>query len=173
MADFSSNANKNDRSWMTAVRTFTVESAPESVHAGIPKPMNREQALFLARMLLSEVNEMLRTVTNSEEESLLLLHQAIGTDRPPGYKKPDNETEVLAEQADAAVDIIYYLLNALVKQNIDLSPFFNEVHAANMRKRFPDGQFHRRKDGKVLKPDGWKEPNVLSIAKYLRGEINK
>lgn len=161
---------KNDKIWMNAVRTFTVESAPETVNKGLPRPATKTEAIFLVRMLLSEMAEYLLPVCDSPEEALLLLHEAVGTDRKTTYKRPTTEAEVLAEQADAAVDLVYYLLNAFAKLNIDLGPFFNEVHSANMRKRFPDGQFHRRKDGKVIKPEGWKEPNVLAIAKYMRGE---
>ena len=69
-------------------------------------------------------------------------------------------TERKAEQADALVDICYYALNAASKLGMDLDPVFSEVHAANMRKQI-DGKFKRDYSGKVIKPDGWKPPDVL------------
>jgi predicted HAD superfamily Cof-like phosphohydrolase len=42
-------------------------------------------------------------------------------------------------------------------------PVEEEVFQANMRKRWPDGTFHRTTEGKVLKPDGWKPANVRDV----------
>ena len=62
------------------------------------------------------------------------------------------------------VDIWYYSLNAAAKKGIDLSKIFEEVHAANMAKKDPTtGKFIiRESDGKIIKPDGWKEPNIMT-----------
>lgn len=67
-----------------------------------------------------------------------------------------------ADQADALVDVYYYSQNAACKKGMNLSSVFNLVHGANMAKRDPStGHFIRREsDGKVLKPKGWKPPDV-------------
>ncbi len=54
-----------------------------------------------------------------------------------------------------------YIL-AVLKQNalvlsVELDPYFEIVHKANMRK-FVNGKPLLREDGKVLKPDGWQPP---------------
>jgi predicted HAD superfamily Cof-like phosphohydrolase len=71
--------------------------------------------------------------------------------------------DVLTDQADAMIDIIYYIMNAAAKKGIDLDAVLEEVHAANMRKAGPDGKFQRREDGKILKPEGWVPPNLQKI----------
>lgn len=49
------------------------------------------------------------------------------------------------------------------KKKYNLDAAFKLVHEANMKKRFPDGTFHLRKeDGKVLKPPGFQDPVFLS-----------
>ena len=41
------------------------------------------------------------------------------------------------------------------------SSIFSLVHAANMAKRDPEtGKFLKREDGKIIKPKGWKAPDV-------------
>ena len=74
----------------------------------------------------------------------------------------DRDIHQCADQADALVDIYYYSQNAACKKGMNLSSVFNLVHAANMAKRDPStGHFIRREsDGKILKPEGWKAPDV-------------
>ncbi len=55
---------------------------------------------------------------------------------------------------------LVYTLNGVVNAwNIPLRPFWDEVHAANMRKLGPDGKPLRDAGGKVIKPPGWVGPN--------------
>merc|ERR1719410_446237 len=74
---------------------------------------------------------------------------------------PNRSYEVIGEQADAMVDIWYYSLNAMAKKGVNLSSIFDLVHSANMAKRDPQtGRFIKRGDGKIVKPKGWRAPNV-------------
>jgi predicted HAD superfamily Cof-like phosphohydrolase len=63
---------------------------------------------------------------------------------------------------DALTDLQYVLDGAYL--SLGFAPFksiaFEEVHRSNMAKRFPDGTFHKRDDGKVIKPPGWVEPDL-------------
>jgi predicted HAD superfamily Cof-like phosphohydrolase len=67
--------------------------------------------------------------------------------------------EDLAEVADGIVDAIYVLVGTAVSYGIDLAPVWAAVHAANMAKE--GGAV--REDGKILKPAGWKAPDVQRI----------
>ena len=59
------------------------------------------------------------------------------------------------------VDIYYYSLNAACKKGMNMSAVFDIVHEANMMKRDPTtGEFMKRADGKIIKPKGWKAPDV-------------
>merc|ERR1719191_2023005 len=79
-------------------------------------------------------------------------------------KAPDESKAALIElvtKADALVDIEYYMLNCAAKKGINMSSIFGVVHAANMAKRNPEtGHFEKNADGKIIKPPGWKPPNV-------------
>lgn len=70
-----------------------------------------------------------------------------------------------AEQADALVDMIYYVIDTAVKNGYNLDPVFDIVHQANMNKVI-NGKVTRRADGKILKPLGWTSPDRL-IAKEI------
>ena len=61
-------------------------------------------------------------------------------------------------------DLINYILRFSHENNLPVSKVFCEVHNANMAKRDPKtGRFTIRDDGKVMKPEGWKAPDVYQI----------
>jgi predicted HAD superfamily Cof-like phosphohydrolase len=145
------------------VKQFTEESTGRACPSK-PRPMSRPEVEFLARMVISELAELTRTVCDTQEEAFEILRGAIGTDATQGYQRPVDEIPLIAEQADALVDIGYYMSNAASKCGMNTGPIFHCVHAANMAKRFPDGKFHRRpEDGKVIKPPNWQEPDVEAV----------
>ena len=63
------------------------------------------------------------------------------------------------EVIDGLADLLYVVYGAAVTFGIDLEPFFAEVHKTNMAK---EGGATRA-DGKVLKPEGWKAPDIRGI----------
>lgn len=75
------------------------------------------------------------------------------------------------EQADALVDIIYYVVHAAVKKGYDLDPIFDIVHNANMKK-VVEGKVIRRDDGKILKPEGWTSPEPF-IKKEIHRQLSR
>ena len=131
-----------------------------------PQPMNREEVSFITSMVLSELVELVQTVCETDEEAIQFMHDRVQTDISH-YQRSDDPDVVAADQADAAVDAIYYLYNCFGKKGINLSKVFDVVHQANMNKRDPTtNQFIRREsDGKVLKPVGWKPPNIVAEIK--------
>lgn len=66
---------------------------------------------------------------------------------------------------DALIDIQYVLDGAFLSLGFTWlkDDGFREVHVSNMAKKGPDGKFLKREDGKVVKPDGWKPPNLKRI----------
>lgn len=54
-------------------------------------------------------------------------------------------------------------LSILYACNVDTLHVFCEVHLANMRKLGPDGLPIKREDGKVMKPEGWKPPDIQRV----------
>jgi predicted HAD superfamily Cof-like phosphohydrolase len=73
------------------------------------------------------------------------------------------------ETMDGLCDEIYVALGCAVEMNYDLEPAFQEVHRSNMEK--VGGA--KRADGKILKPEGWKAPDISAILESQRETINK
>ncbi len=126
-----------------------------------PRSMGINSVKFLIRMVSSELVELAQTVTDNYAEAVDMVQTSADCDLNKDYAKPVG-AQLIADQADALVDIQYYMYNAAVKHGLNLDSVFDLVHSANMAKRFPDGEFHRRDDGKIIKPDGWVEPDVRS-----------
>jgi len=66
--------------------------------------------------------------------------------------------------ADGIVDLIYVALGAAVEFGIDITPIFEIVHAANMRKIGGPA----RCDGKILKPEGWEAPDAAILQELAK-----
>ncbi|MDE0701256.1 MAG: HAD family hydrolase [Acidimicrobiaceae bacterium] len=77
------------------------------------------------------------------------------------------EATDVVEQADALVDAIYYICDTAVRHGMNLDRVFEIVHGANMGK-VVDGRVIRRDDGKILKPEGWRDPGPLLITELER-----
>jgi len=144
------------------VKQFTEESG--YVCPKTPQLMNRKEVEFLIKMVLSELQELADTVTDSTMESVAFMHDCIGVDPSKRSTEPKSEFEIIGEQADAAVDAWVYMLNAFCKKGVNLSKIFDIVHESNMAKRDPKtGKFIRREsDGKIIKPEGWKAPDITA-----------
>lgn len=151
------------------VKQFTEESnnfkCPE-----IPEKMTENEVKFLVRMVMSEMMELARTVS---DDPVSLVKECLNTDLPKNVKY-ENDTEIIAEQGDACVDAWYYMLNSCCKKGINLSLIFNEVHKANMNKRdFATGKFLKREDGKIIKPVGWKSPDIVEVVNKMSKKKEK
>ena len=128
----------------------------------IPTKMTKDQVLFIIRMVMSELDELAATVSNNEEESREIMQKALNTIDKCHHFTYKDDVDIIAAQADSMVDAWYYMLNIASKHGMNLSKIFDIVHDANMDKRDPiTKQFMRREsDGKVLKRDGWTEPDI-------------
>lgn len=72
------------------------------------------------------------------------------------------------EQLDALIDILVVTMGAIRAGGFDGEGAWNEVMRTNFAKIDPfSGKVLKREDGKVLKPEGWKPPQ---LAKFV-GEI--
>jgi len=62
-------------------------------------------------------------------------------------------------QIDAICDLLYVVFGTAVEMGVDIEPFFNEVHRANLTK--VNG--HRNDYGKWIKPDDYSPPDIVKI----------
>jgi predicted HAD superfamily Cof-like phosphohydrolase len=90
----------------------------------------------------------------------------------PAIRRPELRARLIREEAREAADaieagdlaaaikelcdVIYVAYGAAVEFGVDLGPFWEEVHESNLAK--VAGPV--REDGKVLKPRGWRPPNI-------------
>jgi predicted HAD superfamily Cof-like phosphohydrolase len=77
----------------------------------------------------------------------------------------------IVEIADALSDMLYVLLGTYISHGLDgvAEGLFNEVHRSNMSKLGPDGQPVLRADGKILKPDQFRAPQLAPIIQAAGG----
>ena len=69
------------------------------------------------------------------------------------------------EELDALIDILVVTIGAIHSIGANAEGAWNEVMATNFAKIDPEtGLVRKREDGKVLKPEGWKAPE---LAQYL------
>jgi len=81
--------------------------------------------------------------------------------RTNGEKGQANIMDAWAQVIDGMCDTIVVIHNTACAMNLDLEPFFNEVHRTNLAK--VGGPV--REDGKRLKPEGWQPPDILGLLK--------
>ena len=75
----------------------------------------------------------------------------------------------LAGVADALADIIYVAIGTALEFGIPLDAVWGEVQRSNMAKRDPKtGTVQRRPDGKIIKPEGWRPPDIASVLEAAR-----
>ena len=68
------------------------------------------------------------------------------------------------EQLDALVDILVVTIGAIRAAGWDGEAAWNEVMRTNFAKIDAEtGKVRKREDGKVLKPEGWKAPEVVQF----------
>ncbi|MGK0298444.1 MAG: putative HAD superfamily Cof-like phosphohydrolase [Gammaproteobacteria bacterium] len=68
------------------------------------------------------------------------------------------------EQLDALIDILVVTIGALHSMGADAEGAWKEVLQTNLAKIDPaTGKVIKREDGKVLKPEGWKAPDLVGF----------
>lgn len=146
------------------VREF-IEGARGITCPDKPRLLTKQETHFIVKNVCSELLELLSTTHEDPQHAFAL---AFAESERHYRTKPISETDkdaLIAEQADASVDLIVYTLDASSMASQFLSPVFEEVNGANMRKKFPDGSFHLDENKKILKPPGFEPPDVTRIIK--------
>lgn len=147
------------------VREFTFEAGQPVPDK--PRLMDVSEVNFITKMILDELLELYSTVMSPKSAKAAMMKMLSEAKNVPRMNVHPNKThELIAEQGDAFVDIWYYSLNCMAKKGVNLSNIFELVHNANMAKRdAKTGRFQKRADGKIIKPIGWRPPNVAAEIK--------
>lgn len=103
-----------------------------------------------------------QTVCEWNKQQLDMYHTLIKEEATELQEAFDNNDRV--EILDALIDIIVVTVGAINSMGADGQGAWNEVMKTNFAKVDPiTGKVKKREDGKVLKPEGWKEPNLKSF----------
>ncbi len=79
----------------------------------------------------------------------------------PDFDYPQYEDVKLPDVADAIADLIYVAIGTAHEFGIPLEAVWAEVQRSNMAK--VGGA--TREDGKIMKPEGWKPPDIEGVLK--------
>lgn len=154
------------------VKEFTEQSMGKKL-PDRPMVIPKSQMEFINEMVVSELIEGNRDTpgVNSWEEARMMIIRSVFADQTRKEKKLNqspleepvelkDDINIIGGQADALADAIYYILNLAAKFGLNLQPIFDIIQTANMDKKDPDAGWLRSEDGKVLKRNGWKPPNI-------------
>lgn len=78
-------------------------------------------------------------------------------------KSPEDLLAAKAYLLKELADSLYVTFGYADLLSLPLNEAFVEVHLNNMSKRQPDGSVKRRADGKILKPDDYKEVDLSHL----------
>lgn len=88
-----------------------------------------------------------------------LIHEEVNKELLPAMATGD-----LVEIADALADSIYVIVGTALEYGIPLDHVWKAVQSSNMAKVDPTtGHVRKREDGKVLKPEGWRSPDIRGV----------
>ena len=97
------------------------------------RKLNPEQYTLYRKLIAEEVGELNEAVENNDR----------------------------VEQLDALIDILVVTIGAIHSMGADAQGAWKEVLKTNLAKINPEtGKVIKREDGKVLKPEGWRPPNL-------------
>jgi predicted HAD superfamily Cof-like phosphohydrolase len=69
-------------------------------------------------------------------------------------------------QLDGCMDLIWVILGYCYMKQFNVDGAWNEVARSNLSKIDPiTGKVNKRKDGKVMKPEGWTPPQLKQFTK--------
>jgi predicted HAD superfamily Cof-like phosphohydrolase len=109
-----------------------------------------------------EVQEALEALLNYRKSQIMdqfIASSPSSVFLPGGDKAPEapHWYEALAKEL---ADVLYVVYGTADLLEIPLEAVFAEVHRSNMSKVREDGTVLRREDGKILKPDSYREADV-------------
>jgi predicted HAD superfamily Cof-like phosphohydrolase len=94
------------------------------------------------------------------EDEYLLRHRLMEEENSEYKEACENQS--IVGIADALGDQLYILCGTILKHGLQhvIEDVFDEIQASNMSKLGPDGKPLLREDGKILKGEGYRPPNI-------------
>lgn len=168
--------------------TFREQEALNEFHSAFgyhqsdkPTPLTKEQAFQRAVFIMEEVIEFIASSVEDGEDMVELVNEltqshaveAMNKELKKIGRREDDRTDldIIVEQSDALVDILYFTYGSADMSGVELLPLFKIVQEANMNKLDENGQPIYNEFGKIQKPDGWEEN--FAPEKFIRKEIER
>lgn len=94
------------------------------------------------------------------EDEYLLRHRLMEEENSEYKEACENQS--IVGIADALGDQLYILCGTILKHGLQhvIEDVFDEIQASNMSKLGPDGKPLLREDGKILKSENYRPPNI-------------
>lgn len=83
------------------------------------------------------------------------------------------EGGAISDLAKELADLVYVALGTAAEYGIPFDAVWNEVQKSNMAKADQvTGKVSKREDGKILKPQGWKKPDIYNAVYHPQLELS-
>lgn len=129
-------------------------------YVGPPRALPEAIREFRLKFLKEERSEYAAAVKDLKQL------QDLGPGATDGDQGQRLTAQLLEEQLDALVDLVYVAVGTAYLQGFDFDEAWRRVHAANMRKTraAPDGADSLRGNAAdVVKPPGWRPPDLSDL----------
>lgn len=114
---------------------------------------------------IKDFHYVMRVPTNKKptlpNEGTRMLRRALIEEEVKEYLEAEEKNDI-TEIAKELADIVVVVAGCADVYGIPFEDVFEAVHESNMAKA-PGGKVKRREDGKILKPDNWKPPDIAKI----------
>lgn len=115
--------------------------------------------------MYNDVKTFIEACEQERNEQNVLLYKNLIREEFDEYIKAYLESDEEG-QLDGCMDLIWVILGYCYMKDYGVEGAWNEVARSNLSKIDPTtGKVNKRKDGKVLKPEGWLPPNLKPFVK--------
>ncbi|MFF1701205.1 hypothetical protein [Streptomyces sp. NPDC058252] len=113
-------------------------------------------------LIAEEVQEALSALLNHRKAQIMddFIAASPTSILMPGHPRDPEAPFWYEALAKELADVLYVVYGTADLLEIPLESVFAEVHRSNMSKIGPNGEVIRREDGKILKPDTYREADV-------------
>ena len=139
---------------MSMMKLQNREGIVEEFHSSFKHPIDAPWTVTLLELRM----KLIREESNEVIDEFVSMIMDLERGKPISIVQ---RTNILKELCD----LQYVLSGAAVALGLDLEVAFNRVHKSNMSKLGKDGKVVYREDGKIIKGDNYKPPNLEDLVK--------
>lgn len=127
-----------------------------------PRTFNARQVALYIGLQCEELMEKLEACGFEPWSPAVEMLHSLSTSFKKGLFDSNVQKADREELLDADIDLAWVTIGSALSQAADVDGAAAEVSRANLDK-FPDGVVRRDANGKVVKPEGWKAPELAAF----------